>query len=186
MGAHILDCADVRAGRFRRAPLTQVLDRGLPQYPASLALKRRLEAEWPVSARGRPLRRGARRAGVVAGVVLVPLPRPGRRACGRRACPALDARAALVTEAVNDHLRVLARASSRSRSERGGIHQVKPWFEGRLDFAPVVAFEGDAEFKLGGARSATSWIDGPPCSSIATPAPRHHAARVPRGWDQLA
>jgi hypothetical protein len=24
------------------------------------------------------------------------------------------------------------------------------WFEGRLDFAPVVAFEGDAEFPLKG------------------------------------
>jgi anti-sigma factor RsiW len=27
---------------------------------------------------------------------------------------------------------------------------VKPWFEGRLDFAPRVAFEGDAEFPLKG------------------------------------
>ncbi len=34
--------------------------------------------------------------------------------------------------------------------ESGGIHQVRPWFAGRLDFAPVVAFEGDAEFPLKG------------------------------------
>ena len=27
---------------------------------------------------------------------------------------------------------------------------MKPWFEGRLDFAPVVRFEGDAEFPLRG------------------------------------
>src|SRR5262249_9205704 len=34
--------------------------------------------------------------------------------------------------------------------ESGGLHQVKPWFGGRLDFAPVVAFEGDADFPLKG------------------------------------
>jgi anti-sigma factor RsiW len=27
---------------------------------------------------------------------------------------------------------------------------VKPWFEGRLDFAPVVSFEGDRDFPLKG------------------------------------
>src|SRR5437762_6487752 len=32
----------------------------------------------------------------------------------------------------------------------GGMHQVKPWFEGRLDFAPVIAFGGDEEFPLQG------------------------------------
>lgn len=30
------------------------------------------------------------------------------------------------------------------------MHQVKPWFEGRLDFAPVVSFLGDQEFPLQG------------------------------------
>jgi anti-sigma factor RsiW len=34
--------------------------------------------------------------------------------------------------------------------ESGGIHQVKPWFTGRLDFAPRVAFSGDDEFPLVG------------------------------------
>ena len=52
-------------------------------------------------------------------------------------------------EAVNDHLRLLA--SPRPLDvESGGLHQVKPWFGGRLDFAPVVAFEGDADFPLKG------------------------------------
>ena len=58
---------------------------------------------------------------------------------------------ALVTEAVNDHLRVVY-AEHPIEIESGGIHQVKPWFTGRLDFAPPVSFSGDEEFPLvGGA-----------------------------------
>ena len=34
--------------------------------------------------------------------------------------------------------------------ESGGIHQVKPWFTGRIDFAPRVAFSGDGDFPLVG------------------------------------
>jgi len=55
----------------------------------------------------------------------------------------------LSAEAVNDHLRVLY-ASHPLEIENGGMHQVKPWFAGRLDFAPVVGFMGDEEFPLQG------------------------------------
>jgi anti-sigma factor RsiW len=55
----------------------------------------------------------------------------------------------LVVEAVNDHLRVLY-SEHPLEIESGGIHQVKPWFEGRVDFAPIVKFEGDADFPLQG------------------------------------
>jgi anti-sigma factor RsiW len=34
--------------------------------------------------------------------------------------------------------------------ESAGIHQVIPWFSGKLDFAPVLRFSGDAEFPLRG------------------------------------
>jgi anti-sigma factor RsiW len=63
----------------------------------------------------------------------------------------------LVAEAVNDHLRVLY-ASKPLEIESGGIHQVKPWFEGRVDFAPVVPFDGDADFPLQGG-SVAYYID---------------------------
>ena len=59
----------------------------------------------------------------------------------------------LVTEAVNDHLRVLY-AQQAIEIQSGGIHQVKPWFEGRLDFAPVLDFAGDEEFTLEGGSVA--------------------------------
>jgi anti-sigma factor RsiW len=55
----------------------------------------------------------------------------------------------LVDEAVNDHLRVLY-AEHPIEIASGGIHQVKPWFAGRLDFAPVLSFSGDDEFPLEG------------------------------------
>jgi anti-sigma factor RsiW len=55
----------------------------------------------------------------------------------------------LIDEAVNDHLRVLY-AEHPIEIESGGIHQVKPWFAGRLDFAPVLSFSGDDEFPLEG------------------------------------
>lgn len=54
-----------------------------------------------------------------------------------------------VGEAVNDHLRVVA-STHPVEIEGGGIHQVRPWFTGRLDFAPPVTFSGDADFPLVG------------------------------------
>lgn len=59
----------------------------------------------------------------------------------------------MLTEAVNDHLRVLY-SEHPVEVESGGIHQVKPWFEGRLDFAPVVPFAGDDDFPLQGGAVA--------------------------------
>ena len=63
--------------------------------------------------------------------------------------PSGGAGAVMVTEAVNDHLRLLA-SQHPLDIESGGMHQVKPWFEGRLDFAPVVRFDGDQDFPLRG------------------------------------
>jgi anti-sigma factor RsiW len=65
--------------------------------------------------------------------------------------PGARATAQLTTEAVNDHLRVLY-SERPLEVESGGIHQVKPWFSGKVDFAPTLAFAGDADFPLlGGA-----------------------------------
>jgi anti-sigma factor RsiW len=60
---------------------------------------------------------------------------------------------ALVNEAVNDHLRVLY-AERPIEVASGGIHQVKPWFAGRLDFAPTMPFAGDDDFPLQGGSVA--------------------------------
>jgi anti-sigma factor RsiW len=81
----------------------------------------------------------------VAVVLLVALPLYYERAVVGRG----DGTAGMVREAVTDYLRLLS-SQHPLEIESGGIHQVKPWFEGRLDFAPVVSFEGDSEFPLRG------------------------------------
>ena len=114
----------------------------LPQHPASLALKRRLAAQWPAPAPAARTRwpswsRWLMPAAAVALLLVIAVPAyQGRREAGM---------ASVASEAINDHLRVL-----QPDRPLGQEHEVKPWFAGRLDFAPVVRFEGDAEFPLKG------------------------------------
>ncbi|MBI3637877.1 MAG: hypothetical protein HY216_16915 [Candidatus Rokubacteria bacterium] len=132
--------------------LADALGRRLPQHPASHALKRRLAAQWAavrpadadvgtasVSVWRRRAVIPALAAALVLAVVVSLYYGSGAR----------DRAGTLVAEAVNDHLRVVS-VDRRLPVESGGIHQVKPWFTGRLDFAPAVAFGGDAEFPLKG------------------------------------
>jgi anti-sigma factor RsiW len=148
--AHLDDCAECTRADVVEHELTKALEQRLPQHPASLALKRRLAAQWPMPSaarsrwtRWRPVLTPAL---AVAALLLLVTPvlyyeRAASRAAGERA--------GLVAEAVNDHLRVLG-SQHPLDIESSDVHQVKPWFEGRLDFAPRVAFEGDAEFPLKG------------------------------------
>jgi anti-sigma factor RsiW len=59
----------------------------------------------------------------------------------------------LVTEAVNDHLRVLY-ADRPLEIEGKNPAALRTWFGGRLDFAPALDFAGDSEFALEGAAVA--------------------------------
>jgi anti-sigma factor RsiW len=120
----------------------------LPKRPASVDLKARLAASLappPVRPRGLVSRRSlgiALGASAAAGAFF-----------GFGWFRALHDPDELVAEAVNDHLRVLY-AQQAIEIQSGGIHQVKPWFEGRLDFAPVIEFGGDEEFPLEGGSIA--------------------------------
>jgi anti-sigma factor RsiW len=140
--AHLDTCADCAHADAAEQELTRALEQRLPQHPASVALKRRLAARWERHARARqgwPWRRLLVPALVAALLVAVALPlltRPAR--------PPL-----MVAEAVNDHLRIV-QAQRPLEVESGGIHRVKPWFDGRLDFAPEVAGVDDPEFPLQG------------------------------------
>jgi anti-sigma factor RsiW len=148
--AHLEGCAECSRAEAVEQELTWVLERRLPQHPASLALKRRLAAQWP-SSPPRPVwwsrwRPAFAPVAAVAAVLLVgaPLLYSERTVSRER-----SEQAGMVAEAVNDHLRLLTSPHPLD-IESGGIHQVKPWFEGRLDFAPVVPFDGDADFPLKG------------------------------------
>jgi anti-sigma factor (TIGR02949 family) len=141
---HLADCTACAHEEAAEQALTELLERRLPQHPAPLALKRRVAAGWPTAAAAAP--RWWRRmlvpavtGGVVALAVVFLLQVPWR---------ATPDPVTMAAEAVNDHLRIVERRELPIASSQ--IHQVKPWFTGRIDFAPVVPFAGDADFPLRG------------------------------------
>ena len=147
--AHLEGCVGCTRMEMAERLLTEQLERQLPQHGASLALKRRLAAQWPAPAgtHSPAARVPARRAwwGLAAAVAAAALivtalsfMAPGRGEGDR-----------MVGEAVNDHLRILARAD-RLEVPSGNMHQVRPWLTGQLDFAPAIPFAGDADFPLRG------------------------------------
>jgi anti-sigma factor RsiW len=145
LATHLRECAGCARDDAAERLLTELLERQLPQHAAPLALKRRLAAQWPARldapsrARRSPGWRGALAA---AALVLAILGVWAALFRAERAGP-------LVAEAVNDHLRILARIE-RLDIASGDMHTVRPWLTGRLDFAPVVPFPGDADFPLRG------------------------------------
>jgi anti-sigma factor RsiW len=142
LDGHLASCPECRHAAAADAELSILLEGRLRRPHAPEVLRRALEARWGEGTRRR-IGAGARRtmaamaSGAAIAIVAMVL---WRRAAVDRA---------MVIEAVNDHLRVLY--SDRPLGvEAGGIHQVKPWFEGRVDFAPIVPFDGDEDFALQG------------------------------------
>jgi anti-sigma factor RsiW len=143
---HLETCAACAREEAGERVLTELLEERLPQHAAPLRLKRRLAATWAAAPRRRWPRWAwvATPAAAVAVLFLALVPLVERYA------PAPPGGApTMVTEALNDHLRILA-SQHPLDIESSAMHQVKPWFEGRLDFAPAVSFLGNAEFPLGG------------------------------------
>jgi anti-sigma factor RsiW len=158
--AHLAGCADCRRAAAVERGLDEALTQRLPRHRPTPAFEQRLRAHL-----------GA--AGAPAGAAPPMATAPARAAPGGRwrafVAPFGSALAAaalvvlalrlapppaggtwdLVDEAVSDHLRAVA-STRAPEIESGGIHQVKPWFTGRVDFAPRVAFAGDDDFPLVG------------------------------------
>jgi anti-sigma factor RsiW len=149
IGAHVAGCQACGTAERAEHALDELLEQRLRRHAAPTALKRRLGLLM-----GRPASapRSARRwtrvvaPAMAAGLALFAAGVLLSRGTGRP-----GALASLTSEAVNDHLRVLA-SQHPLDVESGGTHQVKPWFEGKLDFAPVVpALEGTDVRLRGGA-----------------------------------
>src|SRR3569623_2774823 len=141
---HLRPCAHGRRLTAAEDALSAALAQ-LPRPPAPARLVARLEGLVAAAERPAP-RRASERLSVwlapfvsacAAAALALLLTRP----------PAPAGACALVNEAVNDHLRVVTSAHP-IEIESGGIHQVKPWFTGRLEFAPRVTFSGDDDFPL--------------------------------------
>ncbi|MGD0678271.1 MAG: zf-HC2 domain-containing protein [Polyangiaceae bacterium] len=142
---HLAGCKACRHEDAADAQLSAILDARLPRRSAPASLRRSLEARWdpPNVPRAARLARGL--ATMAAGAALAVLVLFAWRS--------RTTDDPMLTEAVNDHLRVLY-SEHPVEVQSGGIHQVKPWFEGRVDFAPVVPFAGDDDFPLQGGSVA--------------------------------
>lgn len=156
--AHLHQCASCAELDREDRWLIEVLRTWLPRPHAPDAFRERLVAE--LSNRRPPLGAAVRKHGwsvglgaatvlaVAAAAALYLRPnitQPSAASAVAEGAPSV------VREAVNDHLRVIY-AERPVEIEGAGMHHVTPWFTGRLDFAPDVAFDGDANFSLvGGA-----------------------------------
>ena len=142
---HLSGCEACRHEDAADAQLSELLETRLPRRHAPASLRRGLEAKWdpPKVRRTSQLARsfGTMAAGAALAMIVL---------FAWRSRTTDDP---MLTEAVNDHLRVLY-SEHPVEVQSGGIHQVKPWFEGRLDFAPVVPFGGDDDFPLQGGSIA--------------------------------
>jgi anti-sigma factor RsiW len=167
VATHLEGCADCRRAAAVEEGLSAALRR-LPRHAAPDLLKRRLERlvtgmpEAPASGHdalsalppktpaGASVPRARRplwlapAGGALAAAAIVLLVVRGTAPRSPVGGPS-----DMVAEAVNDHLRVVG-STHPIEIESGGIHQVKPWFTGRLDFAPRVTFSGDGDFPLVG------------------------------------
>jgi anti-sigma factor RsiW len=143
---HLANCAACRHEDAADRQLSMLLEERLPRRRTPVSLRRALDARWGDL---RPRRRAAT-AGRTIGAMLAGAALAALVASAWRARMPDDR---LVSEAVNDHLRVLYETRPLE-IESGGIHQVKPWFEGRLDFAPAIDFAGDDDFALEGGAIA--------------------------------
>jgi anti-sigma factor RsiW len=107
------------------------------RIPAPPALRAKLERRWLGRRRAWAVPVLSALAGaLVAAAVLLLVVRPA------------PAREDVASEAAADHLRVLV--GHGLGVEASDMHQVKPWFAGKLEFTPPLAFLGDDEFPLRG------------------------------------
>ncbi len=147
--AHLAGCEACRAEDAADRELSAALRDRLPKRRAPEALRRSIERRVVgEGSRASDSVRRVRRVSRVAALAFVVAAAAAAILVWRP-----HASDSMVAEAVNDHLRVLY-SDHPVEVESGGIHQVKPWFTGRLDFAPVIAFAGDDEFPLQGGAVA--------------------------------
>jgi anti-sigma factor RsiW len=140
--AHLAGCPGCRQEDAADRELSTALEKRLPLRRAPASLRRALRDRWDgLPPPPRVSRVVQTMAAVALGAAITIL--------GMLVWRSRAPNQSMLAEAVNDHLRVLY-SQRPLEVESGGLHQVKPWFEGRLDFAPVIAFTGDDEFPLQG------------------------------------
>jgi anti-sigma factor RsiW len=154
---HLEGCPGCRRAEAAEALLDELLLEHLPHRPAPERLRRRL-AEGAADRRApdpKPRRGPAWPERLTTGVAVVLAVLVVGLLVERSASRGGPTEGRLVEEAVGDHLRLLV-SQHPIEIESGGPHQVKPWFEGRLDFAPAVPLPDVPDLRLRGG--AVGWL----------------------------
>jgi anti-sigma factor RsiW len=156
LAEHVQACAECQAARDELAGLSSRLRSELPRYTAPASLRARLQAELapaPVVAfrsRATPWRAlGLAAAGAMALAASVALWLPP-------GTPDVD-------EAVSSHIRAL-QPGHLTDVLSTDQHTVKPWFDGRIDYAPPVRDFASAGFPLVGGR--LDYLAGHPVAAL--------------------
>jgi anti-sigma factor RsiW len=171
---HLEGCAACRAEAESERALDRILMERLPRHALPGGLRRRLSAmagQVPGD-RGATGRRWIRSAvpALAASILLA----AGGVLVGYRSGVDRGAVDSLAGEAVSDHLRLLV-SQHPLEIESDGTHVVKPWFEGRVDFAPQVLVPGTGDLRLRGG-AVGYFLDRP--AAVVSYALRRHAVTL--------
>jgi anti-sigma factor RsiW len=146
--AHLADCVECATVRAARRDLRELLQSSAPSYAAPASLRRAVER---AAGRERPQPKSLPRMGwLQAGALALATGLAGVALGIWLARAPLDE--ALRDAAVASHVASLASAAQLTMIASSDRHQLKPWFAGKLDFAPPVRDLSAEGFTLKGAR----------------------------------
>lgn len=148
MAQHLAGCAGCTQRYRGYAGLQQALRDPALRVSAPPALRARIAARLPAP---QPAARAARRWHALAAALAAALALTVTLATWQTLRPRATAGDALVAEAVSGHVRSLL-AEHLLDVPSSDQHTVKPWFDGRLDYAPQVKDLDAQGFPLAGGR----------------------------------